>query len=461
MKNNCTEINLKKMFVYLSLNFVFFLFIPHISVQAAGNSLTPSTTIQKAPEIIVNPDGSMITIPGGNNTVTNPDGSESDIDHVYNASKRDGSYPNENLSGVVVSKAFSSVGIAFKEGALKLLSVPNFDFGSNTLDGKTRFIPLASNAVSSVGDENNGAYIDTKLDSSGQPVQAIRDSSKYRALIVSDDRLPLDEFGKYNGWKLFAHLSVGQPGSLVGKNSHSHENNVPGLIGYTDPNPDFGNDRLGYPRQFPVAIEFGNGYGNPAYTVDSLPGGLPSGNVPISHPATYYNSDPKIKGIDFSVPGSMQKSRWVRVDDNSNVNPDGIPSDNSVNGGLKGLFFPRFRISPQRNNTSQVVGFGGHLREILGRPSITDNDLITTIPMGNADNFIWGYNQSQQITANNEAVRGNPPISVSNGSWALDFFDRGSAIMALPKPVSFNRPGTYIYNLYWTLSAGFQSNPVS
>ncbi|WP_317635824.1 hypothetical protein [Xylocopilactobacillus apicola] len=454
MNKSIKKINL----ILLGFSFFLLIMLKVVSVEASDNALTPTTTTPRSPGTINNPDGSTLTVPSADNvtTVTNPDGSESDNKHVYNAYKPDGSYPIEAQSGVTVSQAYSTVGVSFLDGTLSLIAVPNFDFGANTLDGKTRFIPLYSDALSSVGDPTNGAFIDTSANSSGAAVKSLRDPSKYRALIVSDSRLPLDSTGKYNGWWVSAHMSVGNSGSLNGSNSNSHVS-VPGQAG-DDPNPDAGNDSTNQALQFPAMIEFGNGFANSSYTISSIEGGQSGNSTPVSHPATYYNKDSYLKGNN-SVDGTLQASSWQRVDSVSNTNADGIPSDNQSTGSLRGLYFPRLSVTPDRNSAAQLTGAGGQLTGSTGRPAVANNTAITTIPMSNSDNLIWGYTTAQENQANNSASTGNGPDSVSNGAWALDFQDRGSAIMAFPNAVTLNRPGTYIYNLYWTLNSGFKSNP--
>lgn len=423
-------------------------------VYAADNSLNTGTVTTKNPGTITNPDGSKITIPStdNTNTVTNPDGSEYDNNHVYNSYKNDGTYPDESIYGVTETRAYSAVGAGFLEGSLSLISVPNFDFGANTLDGRTRFIPLFADANNSVKD---AAFINSSTDAMGNIVKRLNDPSKYRALIVSDSRMPIDGSGSYNGWKVLARMSVGDAASLVGSNSNSNSS--------SDPNPNAGHRYLGSDYQFPAVIEFGNGYNDNSYTISSLSGGQSGNSTPISHPATYYNSDPNITGGVDPISGNP-KSIWNRVDKNTYPNPDGIPNDNSFDTSteveIRGLYFPRLRRTPIRNNPDQVTGAGGHLTSHLDSPSTANNDGITTIPMDSGiGNEIWGYSVSQKNNANASNSSGFGPDNISNGAWALDFHDKGSAIMSLPEVVTMNRPGTYIYNLYWTLSNGFQQNP--
>lgn len=341
---------------------------------------------------------------------------------------------NEVKADSAVASAVTNVGITFLDGSLTLVSVPNFDFGANTIDGRTRFLPLYSNAKNSVGDASNGAFVDTSSGgTSGSIVETLRDPSNYRALIVSDSRLPINSSGAYNGWKVSAHMTVGSASSLVGSNMNSASD---------DPNPDglkYGSSR----RKFVAAIMFGNGFDSAGYTVNSLTDGQEGNRTKISHPATYYNADPYLTGTGRS---GVSQSVWERADTSSTD----VPSDNQTTGTFAGIFFPRLSRPAQSNTGSQLTNLTG-----THHPTDTaNNPTATTIPMSDVDNEIWGYTISQSNEAG--VVR---PNSVSNGAWALDFSDKGSAILGLPSSVTMDRPGTYIYNLYWTLSSGFQANP--
>lgn len=427
-------------FNFLSIFLVLFLlaFVSSKTVKAAGNALSPGTTTPRpgSGTTISNPDGSSIAIPTTPVTVNNPNGSEYDSSHVINAYGPGGSVPIETRAGLTLTTAYSSVGISFIDGNLALLAVPNFDFGSNILDGKTRFVPLASAASSNVGDASNGAFMDS-VSATGN--KTLRDPSKYRALVVSDSRLPIGSDGKYNGWKVSAQMTVVNKtnNKLSGDNYNGHDGDV---------NPDAGADSSGNPISFAGAIEFGNGFGQSGYTINSFgesDTNSSNSSIPISHPATYYNSDPYIQGkVDGAA--TSDTSTWIRVD---SATTD-VPNDNQSSGTLAGLFFPRLSKTPSPGDINK-------LKDISGTAGTANNSSVTTIPMGSSPNVIWGYMQSQQDTANNTVH----PDSVSNGAWALDFKDQGSAIMALPKAVTFNRPGTYVYNLTWTLSSGFIANP--
>ncbi|BDR57891.1 hypothetical protein [Xylocopilactobacillus apicola] len=351
----------------------------------------------------------------------------------------------------VVASATTNVGITFEDGNLSLVSVPNFDFGANTLDGKTRFVPLYSNAANRVDDVTNGAFVDTATTTTGNvtvSTKKLRNPANYRALIVTDSRLPINNSGTYNGWKVSAHLDVGSASSLVGSNWNSHPTGT-----NPDPNPDAGMN-AGTNLKFAAAIEFGNGYNGTGYKIDSLTDGQTGNSAAISHPATYYNSDPEMLGTENNngVVSPTPASVWKRVDSAS----DDVPADNQVSGDFKGLFFPRLSKTPSKNTASQLTAVSS-----TGPNSANNanNASITTIPMSTVDNDIWGYTKGQESIANGGIASGSGPESVSNGAWALDFYDQGSAIMALPSAVTLNRPGTYIYNLYWTLSTGFQENP--
>ncbi|MGL5900410.1 MAG: hypothetical protein ACRCZW_12255, partial [Lactobacillaceae bacterium] len=276
-------------FNFLSIFLVLFLlaFVSSKTVKAAGNALSPGTTTPRpgSGTTISNPDGSSIAIPTTPVTVNNPNGSEYDSSHVINAYGPGGSVPIETRAGLTLTTAYSSVGISFIDGNLALLAVPNFDFGSNILDGKTRFVPLASAASSNVGDASNGAFMDS-VSATGN--KTLRDPSKYRALVVSDSRLPIGSDGKYNGWKVSAQMTVVNKtnNKLSGDNYNGHDGDV---------NPDAGADSSGNPISFAGAIEFGNGFGQSGYTINSFgesDTNSSNSSIPISHPATYYNSDP-------------------------------------------------------------------------------------------------------------------------------------------------------------------------
>ena len=427
-------------FNFLSIFLAFFLlaFVSSKTVNAAGNALSQGTTTPRpgSGTTISNPDGSQIAVPDTPVTVNNPDGSEYDSSHIINAYGSGGSVPVESRADLALTTAYSSVGISFIDGNLALLAVPNFDFGSNILDGKTRFVALANDASASVGDASNGAFMDS-VSATGN--KTLRDPSKYRALVVSDSRLPVDSDGKYNGWKVSAQMTVVNKTSnkLSGDNYNGHDSDV---------NPDAGADSSGNPISFAAAIEFGNGFGQSGYTIGNFgeaDTNSSNSSIPISHPATYYNSDPYIQGNVDGV-ATSETSTWTRVDSPSSD----VPDDNQSSGALAGLFFPRLSKTPSPGNINK-------LKDISGTAGTANNNSVTTIPMGPSPNVIWGYMQSQQDNANNTVH----PDTVSNGAWALDFKDQGSAIMALPKAVMLNRPGTYVYNLTWTLSSGFIANP--
>lgn len=424
---------------FLSVFLVLLLLIctPSTLVKAADNALTPGMTTQRPSSgtTITNPDGSTIAIPNTPVTVNSPDGSEYDSNHVINAFRAGGTLPPiETQAGTALSTAYSSVGISFIDGSLSLVAVPNFDFGTNVLDGKTRFVPLASAAPFSVGDAANGAFMDSQTTSSTTTTKTLRDPAKYRALVVSDSRLPIGSDGSYNGWVVSAQMTAVKKaaGALNGANIKDHNNDV---------NPDNGTDSLGNRISFAGAIEFGNGFGQNGYTVQSLGDAISS--TQVSHPATYYNADPYLQGTTNGV-NTASSSSWKRVDSDTSD----VPSDNQTSGALAGLFFPRLSKTPSSGDASK-------LQAVSGTNGTANNSSVTTIPMSDSANIIWGYTQSQQATANNTVH----PDTVSNGAWALDFQNPGSAIMALPKAVAQNRPGTYVYNLTWTLTAGFMANP--
>ncbi|BDR55649.1 hypothetical protein [Xylocopilactobacillus apis] len=345
----------------------------------------------------------------------------------------------ESVQALPVASAATNVGITFNDGVLTLVSVPNFDFGANKLDDTTKFVPLYASASSTVGDPVNGAFMDQT--SSASPTRTLRDSTKYRSLIVSDSRLPINSSGTYNGWTVSAHMTVGSAASLGSTNINSH-------VSAGDPNPDAGVIG-GVAQKFAAAIEFGNGFGN-SLAISSLTGGQAGNSTPVSHPATYYNSDPNMEGKSYTSSGAPINtvSRWTRVDTDTTDVP---ATDNSVSGVFAGLFFPRLAKTPIANNAAQITAVAS---SDPNNNNVANNSQITTIPMGNTDNYLWGYLGTQQT-----AAASSRPDSVSNGAWALDFHDKGSAIMSMPKAVALNRHGTYVYNIYWTLTSGFHQNP--